>query len=273
MLFNQQADRSRGRFHKASTGRNVRRAVTAVAIAATAALTLPAVASADEAAFPPIPANLKIDEATLQSLGAFVPAIIGSAATPGADGKVDAGLLSNAKVLAADSALPPELAAIWDKVVSFLDGSGGGGPDIPSGPGAPVIQQFLYPTIGQGCIPGGNSIGSALVTAGPQQAPAPGPKKGEAGYVYTSLGTGPALNNDAAPLTVAWINIDTGATGQQNLRRNDRINAADGPGTFTTIVKTGQGRVISAIYGNVTTKTEDKTVSCTIVPTVGLSVI
>ena len=111
------------------------------------------------------------------------------------------------------------------------------------------------------------------MTAGPQEAPAPGPKTGEAGYVYTSLGTGPALNNDAAPLTVAWINIDTGATGHQNLRRNDKINVAEGPGTFTTIVKTGKGRVISAIYGNVTTSIKGSTVSCTIVPTVGLAVI
>ncbi len=271
--MNQQAGRNRGRFTKASTGRGVRRAVTAVAIAATAALAVPAVSSADPAPFPPIPKNLKIDETTLKSFGAFVPAIIGSAATPGPEGKVDASLLSNAKVLAADTALPPEIQAIWDKVVSFLDGSGGGGPDIPSGPGAPVIQQFLYPTIGPGCIPGGNSVGSALVTAGPQQAPAPGPKTGEAGYVYTSLGTGPALNNDAAPLIVAWINIDTGATGQQNLRRNPLINAKEGPGTFTTIVKTGKGRVISAIYGNVTTNIQGNTVSCTIVPTVGLAVI
>ena len=38
-------------------------------------------------------------------------------------------------------------------------------------------------------------MGKALVTAGPQAAPAPGPKRGEAGYVYTSLGTGPAINN------------------------------------------------------------------------------
>ncbi|WP_110471772.1 hypothetical protein [Williamsia limnetica] len=266
MLLSELTGRDRGR---SRAGRTARRTATAVAIAACAALALPATASAEPTA-PPAP---KIDEATLQSLGAFVPAIIGSAATPGPDGKVNADLVANAKTLAADSGLPPELAEIWNKVISFLEGTGGGGPDIPTGEGAPIIQQFLYPTLGQGCIPGGNSVGTALATAGPQKAPAPGPGRGEAGFVYTSLGTGPALNNKAAPLTVAWINVDTGATGQQSLQRNDKINVAEGPGTFTTIAKTGQGRVISAIYGNVTTKTEGKTVSCTIIPTVGLAVI
>lgn len=214
-----------------------------------------------------------MDEAVLQSLGAFVPAIIGSAATPGPDGKVNADLVASAKTMAADSGLPPQIQEIWNLVIGFLEGTGGGGPDIPSGNGAPVIQQFLYPTLGQGCIKDGNSVGTALATAGPQKAPAPGPKSGQAGFVYTSLGTGPALNNNKAPLTVAWINVDNGRTGQQNLQRNDQINAEKGPGTFTTIANTGKGRIISAIYGNVTTGKDGKSISCTIIPTVGLAVI
>lgn len=266
VLFSEPTGRSSKRSRKPLPNLSARRVVTAVAIAATAALALPATASAAPAPAP----TPKVNEATLQSLGAFVPAIIGSAATPGPDGKVNAELMANAKTLAADSGLPPDLAMIWDRVISFLEGTGGGGPAIPSGPGAPVIQQFLYPTLGNGCIPGGNSVGTALATAGPQQAPAPGPARGEAGFVYTSLGTGPALNNNEAPLTVAWVNIDTGKTGQQSLQRNEKINVAEGPGTFTTTAKTGKGRVISAIYGNVTTKTEGKVVSCTIIPTVGL---
>src|SRR3546814_9036117 len=79
-------------------------------------------------------------------------------------------LMANAKTLAADSGLPPELAKIWDRVISFLEGTGGGGPAIPTGPGAPVIQQFLYPTLGNGCLPGGNSVGPPLPPAGPQPA-------------------------------------------------------------------------------------------------------
>lgn len=269
MLFSEQAGRDSRRATKRSPGRHARRAVTAVAFAAVAALALPAVASAEPAA----PAVPKVDEAVLQSLGAFVPAIIGSAATPGPDGKVNPDLVASAKTMAADSGLPPQIQQIWGTVIGFLEGTGGGGPDIPSGKGAPVIQQFLYPTIGPGCIPGGNSVGTALVTAGPQQAPAPGPERGEAGFVYTSLGTGPALNNNKAPLTVAWVNVDTGQTGQQNLQRNDAINAEKGPGTFTTIAKTGEGRIIAAIYGDVTTGKDGKSIGCTIIPTVGLAVI
>jgi hypothetical protein len=267
VLFSEPTGRGSTRSRTPSRSLSARRAVTAVAVAAAAALALPATAAAE----PSASKTPEVSEATLQSLGAFVPAIIGSAATPGPDGKVNAELVANAKTLAADSGLPPDLVKIWNQVIAFLEGSGGGGPAIPNGPGAPVIQQFLYPTLGNGCIPGGNSVGTALATAGPQKAPAPGPGRGEAGFVYTSLGTGPALNNNAAPLTVAWVNIDTGRTGQQNLQRNDRINVAEGPGTFTTIAKTGKGRVISAIYGNVTTKTKGKVISCTIIPTVGLA--
>lgn len=269
VLFSEQTGRDRKRITKRSPSLHARGVVTAVALAAAAALALPAVASAEPSP-PPAP---KVDQATLQSLGAFVPAIIGSAATPGPDGKVNAELVANAKTMAADSGLPPQIQEIWNKVIAFLEGKGGGGPSIPGGEGAPVIQQFLYPTIGQGCIPDGNSVGTALATAGPQDSPAPGPKSGEAGFVYTSLGTGPALNNNKAPLTVAWINVDTGKTGQQNLQRNDKINVDKGPGTFTTVAKTGKGRVISAIYGNVTTGKDNKSTTCTIIPTVGLATI
>ena len=224
----------------------------------------------------------KVDQRVLSSVGAFVPAIIGAAATPGADGKINTALLEQARALAATGQFPPELKAIWDQVISFLDGSAkpaaatraaGGAPEIPTGPNAPKIQQFLYPTVGFGCIPGGNSVGTALVTAGPQDAPAPGPRAGQAGYVYTALGTGPAFNSKTHPLVAAWINIDTQRTGQINLLRNSKINAAKGPGTFTAIANTGRGRVISAIYGNVTTTIKGKVVGCTIIPTVGLAFV
>ena len=160
-----------------------------------------------------------------------------------------------------------------------------GDPEIPRGPGAPRIQEFLYPTIGIGCMPesakgplgsagGGNSLGRALVTAGPQKAPAPGPKRGQAGYVYTSLGTGPAITNHARPLVAQWLNLDTGRTGSINLKRNPKINATDGPGTFTAIATTGRGRVLSVISGAVTTRTKSKRiVSCGIVPVIGIAYI
>ena len=210
--------------------------------------------------------------------------------TPGPDGKINAGLLAQARTLADNPQLPAQAKEIWKQITDFLGQPGQqqlvakqvaerkaakpGDPEIPQGPNSPKIQQFLYPTLGFGCMPGGgNSMGRALVTAGPQQAPAPGPKRGEAGYVYTSLGTGPAITNNARQLSASWLNIDTGRTGQLQLKRNDKINIKEGPGTFTGIARTGKGRVISTIYGDVTTKTKGKIMSCTIAPTIGLAII
>ena len=247
----------------------------------------------------------RVDRQVLDSLGAFAPAIVGSMATPGPDGKVNPALFADANTLGSDPALPPNVRAVWQQVIDFLGAPGKrslaayhrshtlpaakatkpGDPEIPRGPHAPRIQEFLYPTIGIGCMPesatgplgsagGGNSLGRALVTAGPQQAPAPGPKAGQVGYVYTSLGTGPAVNNSARPLVAQWLNLDTGRTGSINLRSNPKINVADGPGTFTAIASTGRGRVLTVISGDVTTKTKTKKIaSCGIVPVIGIAYV
>nr|WP_312870569.1 hypothetical protein [Gordonia asplenii] len=279
------------RVRNSTPARLGRRVIAAGAIAAAASLTVSGVATAA-----PAPSTPKVNEHALKSLGAFAPAIIGSAATPDANGKINAGLLSEARTLSSTPGLPVEVKAMWDKVIDFLGAPGerqvtemlrseaaakAGDPTIPKGPNKPRIQEFLYPTLGFGCMAGngsstgGNSMGRALVTAGPQQAPAPGPKLGQAGYVYTSLGTGPALNNAGNPLQVSWVNIDNGRTGQFALKRNPKINATDGPGTFTGIATTGRGRVISTIYGSVTTRntTTNRPTTCSIIPTVGIAIV
>lgn len=276
-----------------------RRLIAATAITIATSLAIPAVAFAAPSTPTPsaptpsteqTPSNEQPDQHTLDSLGAFAPAIIGSVTTPGPDGRVNADLLRQAQGMADNPQLPAQVREIWQQVIDFLGEPGKrqlaaqqvaenrvakpGDPDIPQGPGAPRIQQFLYPTLGFGCMPdNGNSMGRALLTAGPQQAPAPGPKRGEAGYVYTSLGTGPAINSPSRKLWVSWLNIDNGRTGQLQLKRNDRINVAAGPGTFTGIAPTGKGRVISTIYGDVTTKTKGRVISCPIVPTIGIAII
>ncbi|GAA3957779.1 hypothetical protein [Gordonia caeni] len=282
--------------------------VTTVALAAAVALAAPAAHAepaapapqADQSQGLPIPdaANApKVDRQVLDALGAFAPALIGSAATRDENGEVNTDLLADARKLADNPLLPAEAADTYRQLIDFLGEPGAreaarvhaaddaalstpaakkdeDAPNIPTGPRKPRIQQFLYPTIGLGCMPGnGNSVGMALATAGPQQAPAPGPKRGQAGYVYTSLGTGPAQKNTARSLWVSWLNVDTGRTGQQRLQPNPRINAQKGPGTFTTIAKTGRGRIVSTIYGDVTTKTKGKRVSCTIAPTIGTAIV
>ncbi|MBM7366836.1 Rv1157c family protein [Gordonia hydrophobica] len=281
---------------------------TAAAIAAAAVITPALLVPSNAAAAPATPAPTAdtseaqglpipdVDHApdvqpeVLESLGALTPALIGSVATRDSDGKVNTALLAQVRRLADNPAVPAEAQEVWKSLIDFIGEPGAkeaaktfeleaspaakkdDAPNIPTGPNKPKIQQFLYPTIGVGCMPGGNSVGMALATAGPQPAPAPGPKRGQAGFVYTSLGTGPALNS-ARKLTVAWLNIDNGRTGQQTLKPNPKINATKGPGTFTAVVNTGRGRVVSTIYGTVTTKTKGKRVSCTIAPTIGTAII
>ena len=285
-----------------------RRTAAAIAAAAviTPALLVPSnAAAAPEADVPAAEQNLPLPDVdnapevqpeVLQSLGALTPALIGSVATRDSDGGVNTALLAQVRKLADNPAVPAEAQEVWKSLVDFLGEPGAkeaaktfqleaqpaakrdvakkdDAPNIPSGPDKPRIQQFLYPTIGLGCMPGGgNSVGMALTTAGPQAAPAPGPKRGQAGIVYTSLGTGPAQKS-ARKLTISWLNIDTGRTGQQALNPNPKINAQKGPGTFTAIVNTGRGRVVSTIYGTVTTKTKGKRVSCNIAPTIGTAII
>ncbi|WP_448221609.1 Rv1157c family protein [Gordonia iterans] len=287
-------------------GSRRRAAVAAASFAAAIAVTAP-IAHAEPATPAPsvqqdqsellTPQNTpELDKRVLDSLGAFAPALIGSAATRGADGKVNAKLLADARAMADNPLLPAEVADTWRQLIDFLAAPdaeaaakvkaaeaapGRNAADrekkayeIPKGPNAPKIQQFLYPTAGYGCTPGGLfHLGMALVTAGPQEAPAPGPKRGEAGFVFTSLGTGPAVNNKRAPLLASWINIDTGKQGVTTLKRNEKINVEEGPGTFTGIAKTGKGRIIATIHGTVTTKNDGKYTACGIAPTIGTAII
>src|SRR5262249_15316325 len=62
------------------------------------------------------------------------------------------------------------------------------------GPDAPPTQEFMYPSIGNGCLAdGGNVIATAISVAGPASIPKPGPKAGQTAYVFTAIGTpGPA---------------------------------------------------------------------------------
>ncbi|WP_132991846.1 hypothetical protein [Gordonia zhaorongruii] len=282
--------------------RTLRTATVTAAIAVTAAVAAPATthaapaekATAGEQTIPLPDKAPDVDPEVLKSLGAFAPALIGSVATRDADGNVNGKLLTQARELADNPTIPAEASDTWRSLIDFLGEPGreraaaagaipgaekdaaekkkaDDAPNIPSGPDKPKIQEFLYPTIGIGCMPGGNSVGMALTTAGPQEAPAPGPKRGQAGFVYTSLGTGPAKNNNRR-LWASWLNLETGRTGQTALKPNPKINAG-GPGTFTGIAKTGRGRIVSTIYGDVTTRTKGRTVSCTIAPTIGTAII
>jgi len=133
----------------------------------------------------------------------------------------------------------------------------------------PPTQDFLYPSIGAGCLAdGGNSIATALSVAGPAKIPTPGPKAGQTAYVFTAVGTPGPADVQQLPLNVTWVNLTTGKSGSATLKPQPDINP-DGPTTLTAIVDTGSGSILSTIFGQVTTK--DK--QCQFMPTIGSTVV
>jgi hypothetical protein len=137
------------------------------------------------------------------------------------------------------------------------------------GPDSPPTQDFMYPSIGTGCLAdGSNSIATALSVAGPAKIPAPGPGPGQTAYVFTAIGTPGPADVQKLPLNVTWVNLTTGKSGSATLKPRPDINP-DGPTTLTAIADTGSGSIMSTIFGQVTTK--DK--QCQFMPTIGSTVV
>lgn len=137
------------------------------------------------------------------------------------------------------------------------------------GPDAPITQDFMYPSIGQGCLPdGGNSIATAISVAGPATIPTPGPGPGQTAYVFTAVGTSAPAAEQKLPLNVTWVNLTTGKSGSATLKPRSDINP-NGPTTLTAIVDTGSGSIMSTIFGQVTTVDTQ----CQFMPTIGSTVV
>jgi hypothetical protein len=139
----------------------------------------------------------------------------------------------------------------------------------PYDPAKPPTQDFMYPSISNGCQKdGGNIIATAISVAGPAKIPAPGPGPGQTAYVFTAVGTPAPAAEQKLPLNVTWVNLTTGRSGSATLKPNPEINP-QGPTTLTAIVDTGSGSIMSTIFGQVSTL--DK--QCTFMPTIGSSVV
>jgi hypothetical protein len=137
------------------------------------------------------------------------------------------------------------------------------------GPDAPPTQDFMYPSISNGCLQdGGTVLATAISVAGPATIPAPGPAAGQTAYVFTAVGTPAPAAEQRLPLNVTWVNLTTGKSGSATLKPRPDINP-DGPTTLTAIVDTGSGSIISTIFGQVTT-TEKQ---CQFMPTIGSTVV
>jgi hypothetical protein len=181
---------------------------------------------------------------------------------------------------APDAAPAPEAAPAPDAVPAPApdaapapapDGAAAPGPaPAPNaGPDATVTQDFMYPSISNGCTKdGGNVLATAISVAGPAKIPDPGPGPGQTAYVFTAIGTpGPAAEQKL-PLNVTWVNLTTGKSGGATLKPQANINP-DGPTTLTAIVDTGSGSIMSTIFGQVST-TEKQ---CQFMPTIGSTVV
>jgi hypothetical protein len=137
------------------------------------------------------------------------------------------------------------------------------------GPDAPPTQDFLYPSISNGCLAdGGNVLATAISVAGPAKIPSPGPGPGQTAYVFTAVGTPAPAAEQKLPLNVTWVNLTTGKSGSATLTPRSDINP-NGPTTLTAIVDTGSGSIMSTIFGQVTT-TEKQ---CQFMPTIGSTVV
>lgn len=137
------------------------------------------------------------------------------------------------------------------------------------GPDAPTTQDFMYPSIGNGCASdGGNVLAAAISVAGPASIPKPGPVAGQTAYVFTAMGTPGPAPVQKLPLNVTWVNLTTGKSGTVTLKPQADINPA-GPTTLTAIADTGSGSIMSTIFGQVTT-TEKQ---CQFMPTIGSTVV
>ncbi|MCH9702486.1 MAG: hypothetical protein K0U76_14125 [Actinomycetia bacterium] len=173
-------------------------------------------------------------------------------------------------------AAPEPLAAPIAPPEPLADAAPGPGPDGPApggapdfGPDAPVTQDFLYPSISNGCLAdGGNVLATAISVAGPANIPVPGPGPGQTAYVFTAIGTPAPAAEQELPLNVTWVNLSTGESGSATLTPRPDINP-DGPTTLSAIVDTGSGSIMSTIFGQVTTTEKH----CQFMPTIGSTVV
>jgi hypothetical protein len=183
----------------------------------------------------------------------------------------------------ADAAAPPAAAPAAPAAAPAAPGVASAPPAAPApggapapaaatpgfGPDTPPTQDFMYPSIGQACLPdGGNSIAPALSVAGPAKIPSPGPGPGQTAYVFTAVGTSGPGDVQRLPLNVTWVNLTTGKSGSATLKPRPDINP-DGPTTLTAIADTGSGSIMSTIFGQVTTRDRQ----CQFMPTIGSTVV
>jgi len=224
---------------------------------------LPAGAAPPAAANPAAPANPVVHVPAVGAQPGAVPHLPSGIDPAYVVGPATGEALAPAPGAAPDSTPPPPGPAPAAAPPDATPASATFGPDTPP------TQEFMYPSIGNGCLAdGGNAIATAMSVAGPASIPKPGPKAGQTAYVFTAIGTPGPAPEQKLPLNVTWVNLSTGKSGSATLKPNPEINP-DGPTTLVAIADTGSGSIISTIFGQVTTVEKQ----CTFLPTIGSTVV
>ncbi|MGV0836015.1 Rv1157c family protein [Mycolicibacterium thermoresistibile] len=193
------------------------------------------------------------------------------AAAPAAHAAAPVAVPAPAPEAAAPPPVPdvPEAAAPAPAPAPSPEASGPNTAPPGFAPDSPPTQEFMYPSISNGCLSdGGNVLATAISVAGPANIPTPGPGPGQTAYVFTAVGTPGPAEVQKLPLNVTWVNLSTGKSGSATLKPRNDINP-EGPTTLTAIVDTGSGSIMSTIFGQVTT-TEKQ---CQFMPTIGSTVV
>ena len=143
-------------------------------------------------------------------------------------------------------------------------------PPAPAfGPDAPPTQDFMYPSIGTGCLAdGSNSLATAIAVAGPARSRSRDRVRARPLTCSRRSAQPAPAEVQKLPLNVTWINLTTGKSGTATMKPNPEINP-NGPTTLVAIVDTGSGSILSTIFGQVTTT--DK--QCGFMPTIGSTVV
>lgn len=173
-------------------------------------------------------------------------------------------VLQQMEDFAAKPFVPEKLRNMLLAAVTFYRGDDGG---VPLPENAPIINQFIWPTVSASCIGGNlNSTGTAIAIPGPAALPLPGTPAGQTSFVFTALGTTAAAQEQKG-MYVHWLNINNGRFGTTTLTKGS-INP-QGPATLSGTADTGRGQVLAWLDGGVTLAdaTGAPTNTCNFAPT------
>lgn len=144
--------------------------------------------------------------------------------------------------------VPLEIRNALLAAVAFYRGDGKGGVPLPEG--APVLNQFIWPTVSANCIGGTMAAtGTAIAIPGPAALPLPGTAAGQTTFVFTALGTTTAADEQQG-MFVHWLNTSNGRFGVTKLSKGE-MNP-QGPATLSGTADTGSGKVLAWLDGGVT---------------------